>query len=1001
MSYHSYAKSYKIPRNRFYELIDWNEFASNVHYYPDKKVMVEIPMDRKPIDWSPEKGIQMIEIFSQFEFPYRYHLKQLQVEGFENELVYFALALDAYRLGGGYMDLKKIIELCSLGPKTAKLFKNLRTLAFKRKICAMDFSLEPEDIDEGLLPRFLDDIEHIFNYRRLVFWRESINDMEEYSTIPVETNPDLIQEFRDTLRLILNSHEIRESPDYRLEIILETTRSKTLINGNSDWNFHRKIKRCKEEADVERCFSKSLSTCKRCIIPVCPAGTRDTVILEWSDLNTVKLIERKTLYHLSQMTQHTYGLSERETKKTIWKFLKGNSDKSFLCRDITKEGLTKPRYLLKLMLEELSKFDKTFEPYINFYESFNVEGFEGRFKRGHGQGMANALTTLMQIVLTHMINNKLMNRGFETQISSLNYNDDNVTAIPSDYLDEVWDIEGEIFKGLGILRSEKKSFFSNQGFIFCEQYLSLFYPTMNRKYATTLFQVLLSFGFTYPYEAKRYLSSISHIEEVARFLPEIVQFYGYEFFRDEHLYPISFGGWIPDSLGSYSTGLLMLEDLEFSEKIIRAYNASKITKSHVLPRKYQDPKYLEFESIYDQILASQGLGGIELDYLATGKFSKLYNTYALWREDKKMQASYRTSVHKMRQKEYLKPVKKISFFDFKDELYRTMKFVLPRYLLNFREPQFFEEKIYRDPYVQDTPICNYLALMGVQLPISSPFREEYSISKREFNYSKKKDEIFKAIELFGYDESSEGIPLDEESFLNLDAVIDDPIEFLVVHYQIYGCCVYPKFDLPINEKKKSVYGEFLSLDDYIFLSSVKYERWGYQKTKLIESILNITDVDDISEFLEEIVSSRIPEKEEILSISSDQSGQDDLEYVEEIVKSMRRRFLPTFKVLEGDALVRILLGQEDPYEYEYEDELREASTFSQIYYYRRDSTISRLSSVDNVKKGFEKFLNIPSLNNLLQQVIKDGYLKDLGEVLGMEVPQDDSEEDFGINLYGD
>jgi hypothetical protein len=68
-------------------------------------------------------------------------------------------------------------------------------------------------------------------------------------------------------------------------------------------------------------------------------------------------------------------------------------------RDLKKEGLTKPRFILKIILDELHlrwpKL-KAFE-YPEFFDSFKIPGVDA--VRGHGQGMANALTTIMQIAL--------------------------------------------------------------------------------------------------------------------------------------------------------------------------------------------------------------------------------------------------------------------------------------------------------------------------------------------------------------------------------------------------------------------------------------------------------------------------------------------------------------------------------------------------------------------------------------------------------------------------
>jgi hypothetical protein len=67
------------------------------------------------------------------------------------------------------------------------------------------------------------------------------------------------------------------------------------------------------------------------------------------------------------------------------------------CRDLTKEGLTKPRNLLKIMLECIKKRFEDFPVQPDFFDTYCVlvDGGNVYPPRGHGLGMANELTTLM------------------------------------------------------------------------------------------------------------------------------------------------------------------------------------------------------------------------------------------------------------------------------------------------------------------------------------------------------------------------------------------------------------------------------------------------------------------------------------------------------------------------------------------------------------------------------------------------------------------------------
>jgi hypothetical protein len=130
-------------------------------------------------------------------------------------------------------------------------------------------------------------------------------------------------------------------------------------------------------------------------------------------------------------------------------------------RDIRKEGLTKPRILLKIMLEEL-KFRypdlKAFEC-PEFWDSYIVDGVTP--PRGHGLGMANALTTLMQIAIAQQAIEHSDQAINPTECDFAFYNDDFIASFDSEEAMEIFLAnEQDVFLGLGLIMNKEKSFWS-------------------------------------------------------------------------------------------------------------------------------------------------------------------------------------------------------------------------------------------------------------------------------------------------------------------------------------------------------------------------------------------------------------------------------------------------------------------------------------------------------------------------------------------------------------
>lgn len=941
-------------------------------------------LKRTPIQWSAYKGMEVFDIFSRISYPYRLHKDILLKEGYGSELLLFAISMDAYIECKYYLQPSQIIYLATIGPRGAKILKQLRKAAFVKKICGVFFSdesFEPEV--ERLMPPHLDDIDSIFNYRYLPMWEEEVEDLVEYSYIPIRTNDEVITLFRETLSGLLKGIK-PEKEDRSLEILLQSSRSKSLESGKKIFNFERSQKSLSPKN-----FSQEIGTCQRAIIPVYPGGFRDTVILEWRALNTVKYIEDRVRRILKNLPNQNYTDGAEFFVKSVKRFLRNSG--TFVCRDIKKEGLTKPRYLLKIMLEELSKIDDNLLPFINFYESFEIEGFE-KPKRGHGQGMANSLTTIMQITICEMVNSILAERGFNETVRSLNYNDDNVSLVPTEILDEFWDIEGYIMDGLGILRSDQKSFHSTQGFIYCEMYMSPFYPKLNDKNVVQRRNMLYTLLWEYPHEAKEYLSSMGNNPFYLDYIEEIILHFGYEFSPYEIELPLELGGWQQDKILSYSTALVD-DDWQFNLLTYKIYMGSRIKDVRIpLPKRVLSRKK-DKRSLYENLFP--GYSEQLKEFLPAGKYKDLFYKFKLYREDPKLNAQYRKYLYSTRQREYQKRRDIIpSYSEFKQELLNSGKFIFPRGEARFKDPEFFSMKIERNPYLQDTPIENYLAYIGCIDQTKSPFREKFSIKASSFSWGLRKDEIFfwdPIYERFDF----EGIPFESESFYSVDSRIEDTSSFLLAHYIIHGQVPVLPDSMNILIEKREVYQGFLSLEDFIGMSCSQYDRWEFSFFKILNSLLERSEIEvDLSNLVREIISERVEEDENPSIASSDSESELDYEENYRQVQLLLHKQEP----LTPDDLQAILLGRKSPDNFPYSNILSDV-VYSVIKFYRwSDSIVKTESRQDYIIRCFEKFLNVPELKQLLIQTCEEGYLVELGEALGVFTPSD-SLDDLGIDLF--
>lgn len=214
------------------------------------------------------------------------------------------------------------------------------------------------------------------------------------------------------------------------------------------------------------------------------------------------------------------------------------------CRDFKKEGLTKPRALLNIMLTELNKRWPEAEAfkYPGFFDNWMLE-IDGEIHtptRGHGLGMANALTSLMQIVIERMVSNR---SGVKPKWSGYS-NDDAAIIIPGYDNMLKWVHNDEIVcEQLSLKYKKAATFVSDKEIVLCETYVkkdNLFYGKKTSFNYITLGGLMKCINPSHARDCARSMN-ISNVDEL--WMGYVSSYWGWNLYRNEQREPVSTGGW--------------------------------------------------------------------------------------------------------------------------------------------------------------------------------------------------------------------------------------------------------------------------------------------------------------------------------------------------------------------------------------------------------------------------------------------------------------------------
>lgn len=528
-------------------------------------------LPRQCIEWRQTLSDALLQYFLTCNYPYRHVYGIPFPDPLRSEIRRFFISLDAYIESPNPVIPEKDILYGSTLKDYAETLKRIRRKSFEQSWFALNFE---DPLWWNDVPSYkIKEIGDIFNYSYLIFWKQDDPDDYLYGMEPLNIKKRTLSIFKETLRDILPDREsFQKIEEFE---VLKTISSSISYDSKKDKKIPHYLLKPKRLT-----FSKSISPAKRSVIHVSPNNTRDSVLLDPSDLNTISLIDKQIMEILSRMQGHLHLRNKNIALKRINKLIE-DFDR-FIQRDIRKEGITKPRELLKAMLEVLHEEypDIQIFQHTAFYDEFCIIMQDGtRFtpKRGHGLGMANCLTTLMQLTIHQMIIDELINDIPTLNAGCLALNDDFTVGFDDSYhMESYWDKEDEILDDLGIIRAPEKSFYSRNNFVIAERYVNCFGEDPKESYQRR--ELLLPLACYNIVHAKEYsIAAQSYTDNKLHdvYMDEIRDYWGYEFYPTEFDYPAKVGGWVNDYVGGCDMTMVILDELPYKNYVYGGYNAYK------------------------------------------------------------------------------------------------------------------------------------------------------------------------------------------------------------------------------------------------------------------------------------------------------------------------------------------------------------------------------------------------------------------------------------------
>jgi hypothetical protein len=476
----------------------------------------------------------------------------------------------------------------TIGPNYTETLKKIRTKSILKTFLGMPYETDPEM--QNLPSYSLKDIGDIFHPRNLFFWEKVDSDVKYFSE-PLDFRGDE-EEFKRELRVILE--DVPDSIQFMEEedIICNPSSSMNLIADSLE----TKPNYLQKQRPESLTLSKGIGLCKVLDIQKNADEVRTITIANVRSVNTIQVLD-KWCWGICEYIPNI--ITNTDPNELYWS-LKGKVKHTnyYFHRDVKKDGITKPRILLKWVLEVLSERWDRFTKYQHFFESFKISYNDILIDpiRGHGLGFANAITCLIYSTLHGII----LSRA-ECNLHHLDcsiYNDDYLVLFEHDHiLEEYFSVLDEVYEQYGLILNKRKSFISTGGAVFCELYVTPYETDLNKKESLYRGIMLNTLNKLTIVQAKQYFSSCVGVETshyAHEYIKLFINKFGYEFYNKEYENPLHLGGWFPKCI----KGIKVLDPIDnmyalwkgsqyheppirLKRKVEGVYNHPFLVKNHI------------------------------------------------------------------------------------------------------------------------------------------------------------------------------------------------------------------------------------------------------------------------------------------------------------------------------------------------------------------------------------------------------------------------------------
>jgi hypothetical protein len=403
----------------------------------------------------------------------------------------------------------------------------------------------------------------------------------DYALDPVIQNREALNLFRHCCRSYLRRFCPKLTPPTELrEVVRDTT---TSCQEGKTWRLDdeppakvrgiSKISHIPRELKQSRCASlEEYSSVLR---------------IRWINSAVSKIISRDKRYaqkYDSEDLKKILDTSINPTKTILDTFHKCYDGKvrTSYCRDFSKEGLTKPRNLLGIMLEELHEYFPDELAFIepHFFDAWDIETPQGNRStaRGHGLGMANELTTFMQFIIEDMNFTKRPNLRAGVDWSGYLNDDAAIIFDKWSFADEYKFVDMKTCSDLGLAFKTKASFLSVGTVVLCEIYSSAYSPKINNKDIFAKVALGTLYKAINASHARSLFSSIEVGVEPVQ-VQTVQEYWGFVLYPNEFKQIKELGGWIPDTEEKIRIDFAFQNDFDLVGHIqLRAYEAYKEVK---------------------------------------------------------------------------------------------------------------------------------------------------------------------------------------------------------------------------------------------------------------------------------------------------------------------------------------------------------------------------------------------------------------------------------------